>query len=97
MKLYLPVLTPPEQKAYRVFRKLLHSYGFSAIQHSVYRRWVDEKAHAAIIVRRIKNNLPCHGKVFILKIPQVTQKNAEYFIDQKNIASPEPPTPWKII
>lgn len=59
----LPVITAPQRKAYRQFRKQLIKNGFIMLQESVYTKIVLNPASASALVNRIKLFSPTEGMI----------------------------------
>lgn len=64
----LPVKTKAEKKAYCDFRKALLELGFLKMQYSVYIRFAQSDEKAAVLARRIREQLPPGGEVRILEV-----------------------------
>ena len=79
----LPTETKRERKAASDFRKKLLQDGFGMFQFSIYMRFCPSKENAAVHVKRIKNCLPSHGKVGILKITDKQFGMMETFYGKK--------------
>ena len=64
----LPTETRKERKIASSFRKKLLDDGFSMFQFSIYMRFCASKENAEVHTKRIKNNLPPHGKIGMIQI-----------------------------
>jgi CRISPR-associated protein Cas2 len=66
----LPMDTPKDQKAYRIFRKELIVNGFQMLQYSVYYRVVPDRQAAKKYEGILKKLTPPHGEVRLLYISE---------------------------
>lgn len=66
----LPVETPEEKRAYRIFRKKLISEGFIMIQYSIYVRTCPNRDYVDRIEKRIKIAVPKNGNVRLLSVTE---------------------------
>lgn len=87
----LPVVTKKEQKIANQFRKFLKENGFMMLQFSIYGRHCASAESVNVHIKRIKNNLPEHGSVFILKI---TDKQFGESVLYHNAKKQDPPNGW---
>lgn len=62
----LPVLTKAERKAATRFRKSLLDQGFEMAQYSVYMKFCSGKEQAETYTKRVEQNVPNTGKVYIV-------------------------------
>ncbi len=73
----LPTGTPAYRKAYTSFRKhTLEQTGFLPLHESLYYRWSHSAEHASTLKRKIQQEAPADGKVFILSCTDATAQNA---------------------
>ena len=86
----LPTETKMERKAAQKFRKTLLQDGFTMFQFSIYLRHCPSKENVEVHQKRVKNNLPKHGKVGILVITDKQFGNMELFTNTKEISAPTP-------
>ncbi len=87
----LPTETKVERKAANKFRKSLLKDGFSMFQFSIYLRHCPSKENAEVHKKRVKINLPKHGKVCILQITDKQFGMMELFNSQKPKDIKKPP------
>lgn len=66
----LPVDTPDEQRAYRVFRKNLIKEGFIMVQYSVYMRVCPTREFAHRLEERINKLVPAQGNIRLLSVTE---------------------------
>ena len=83
----LPTETKKERKAYATFRKFLLQDGFNMIQYSMYARHCSSSENAAVHKKRVKNNMPEHGKVIVFDITDVQFGRLEFFYGKKPVES----------
>lgn len=83
----LPTETKKDRKAAAKFRKDLLKDGFSMFQFSMYVRHSASSENADVHKRRVKNNLPEHGKIGILQITdkQFGQMELYYGVKQQEL------------
>jgi len=86
----LPTETKKDRKAAARFRKNLLDDGFTMFQFSIYLRNCPSRENAEVHIKRIKNILPKHGKVGILKITDKQFGNMELFQGIKETEIPKP-------
>lgn len=86
----LPTDTKKDRKAAAKFRKDLLDDGFTMFQFSIYLRNCPSRENAEVHSKRVKNNLPKHGKVGILKITDKQFGNMELFHGIKETKVPQP-------
>jgi CRISPR-associated protein Cas2 len=79
----LPTETKKERKIAARFRKDLMHDGFNMFQFSMYIRHSASSENADVHKRRVKNNLPEHGKVGILQITDKQFGQMEIFYGTK--------------
>lgn len=86
----LPTNTKKERKIAQQFRKNLIKDGFTMFQFSIYLRNCPSRENAKVHTKRVKHNLPKHGKVCILEITDKQFGNMELFHGVKEIDVPTP-------
>ena len=86
----LPTETKKERKAAGLFRKRLIADGFTMFQFSIYLRHCPSRENAKVHHKRVKRNLPKHGKVCILEITDKQFGNMELFHGIKAVEVPRP-------
>ncbi len=64
----LPTQTAEDKKAYALFRKRLHWYGFRMLQYSVYIRDCASNESADTNTKRVKKIAPAQGHISILRV-----------------------------
>lgn len=79
----LPTATKRDKRAYHEFRDYLERDGFTMFQFSIYLRHCASKENAEVHQRRLRANLPPHGKVGILCITDRQFENMEIFYGPK--------------
>ena len=84
------------QKAYRVFRKYILKYGFTALQKSVYIKYCSSSAHKKTLINKISKNLPELGDIAIFSISDDAFSKQYFFHDNIKIPSPEKPKQFLI-
>jgi CRISPR-associated protein Cas2 len=87
----LPTETKKERKVASKFRKELMNDGFSMFQFSMYVRHSSSSENADVHTRRVKKNLPEHGKIGILQITDKQFGQMELFYGSKPIELPNVP------
>jgi CRISPR-associated protein Cas2 len=87
----LPTETKKERKAAARFRKELQQDGFSMFQFSMYVRHSSSSENADVHSKRVKKNLPEHGKVGILQITDKQFAQIELFYGTKAVELPNVP------
>lgn len=90
----LPTNTKVERKAASNFRKKLLKDGFEMFQFSIYLRHCPSRENAEVHMKRVKRELPKHGKVGILHITDKQFGMMELFHSQK--PSPLQPPPQQL-
>jgi CRISPR-associated protein Cas2 len=86
----LPTETRKERKIASLFRKNLLKDGFSMFQFSMYMRFCASRENAEVHSKRIKNNLPEHGKIGIMQITDKQFGMIELFYGKKPIDTEKP-------
>lgn len=79
----LPTETKKERKAYAGFRKKLLNDGFTMFQFSIYVRHCSSAENAEVHYKRVKNALPEHGQVGILRITDKQFGSIELYFGRK--------------
>jgi CRISPR-associated protein Cas2 len=87
----LPTETKRDRKNYTIFRKRLEKDGFYMFQFSIYLRHCNSRENADVHIKRVKNNLPPHGHVGILRVTDKQFGMMELFFGQKLHNKPEIP------
>lgn len=87
----LPTETRKERKIASKFRKELMNDGFSMFQFSMYVRHSSSSENADVHTKRVKKNLPAHGKIGILQITDKQFGQMELFYGSKPIELPNVP------
>ena len=87
----LPTETKKDRKEYAQFRKRLQKDGFEMFQFSSYIRHCPSAENADVHIKRVKNSLPPHGKVGILRITDKQFGDIEVFDCQKETIVNPPP------
>jgi CRISPR-associated protein Cas2 len=85
----LPTETKKERHIAARFRKELLRDGFSMFQFSMYLRHSPSSENADVHRRRVKKNLPEHGKIGILQITDKQFGQMEIFYGAKPVELPE--------
>ena len=85
----LPTETKKERKAASRFRKELLQDGFTMFQFSIYMRTCPSRENAEVHSKRVKQSLPEHGHVGILKITDKQFAMMELFYSQQTADKPE--------
>ncbi|WP_461637758.1 CRISPR-associated endonuclease Cas2 [Labilibaculum euxinus] len=85
----LPTETKKERKAASRFRKELLQDGFTMFQFSIYMRTCPSRENAEVHSKRVKQSLPEHGHVGILKITDKQFAMMELFYSQQAADKPE--------
>ncbi len=88
----LPVVTKKEQKIANAFRKFLIQDGFIMLQFSIYGRHCPSSENANVHIKRIQQQIPENGSVFIFKITDKQFGEAIYFQNKKKTP---PPSGWQ--
>lgn len=86
----LPTETKKDRKEYAQFRKRLQKDGFEMFQFSSYIRHCPSAENADVHIKRVKNSLPPHGKVGILRITDKQFGDIEVFDCQKETIVQQP-------
>jgi CRISPR-associated protein Cas2 len=87
----LPTETKKDRKAAARFRKELQNDGFNMFQFSMYIRHCSSSENAEVHSRRVKKNLPQHGRVGILQITDKQFGQIEIFQGTKPVELPKVP------
>jgi len=87
----LPTETKKERKVAAKFRKELMNDGFSMFQFSMYVRHSSSSENANVHSKRVKKNLPEHGKIGILQITDKQFGEMELFYGTKPMELPNVP------
>jgi CRISPR-associated protein Cas2 len=86
----LPTETRKERKIASAFRKKLLDDGFTMFQFSIYMRFCASRENAEVHTKRIKNNLPEHGKIGVMQITDKQFGMMELFYGKKPVATEKP-------
>jgi CRISPR-associated protein Cas2 len=92
----LPTETRKERKVAADFRKMLIKDGFSMFQFSIYLRFCSSMENTEVHARRIRKNLPEHGKVCLMKFTDRQFGMMEVFFGQKPQRNEKPPQQLEI-
>jgi CRISPR-associated protein Cas2 len=87
----LPTDTKKDRKVASQFRKELQKDGFSMFQFSMYVRHSSSSENADVHSKRVKKNLPEHGKIGILQITDKQFGQMEVFYGKKAVELPNVP------
>ena len=87
----LPSETKKDRKVAARFRKELQKDGFSMFQFSMYVRHSSSSENATVHSKRVKKNLPEHGKIGILQITDKQFGEMELFYGSKQVELPNVP------
>lgn len=87
----LPVLTKRERKKAHDFRQYLLDEGFEMTQFSVYWRFIGSREKTEAFTKRIKKQVPPHGKVSILCFTDKQFGTIQTYYNAKPEALPENP------
>ena len=87
----LPTETKKDRKVAARFRKELQKDGFSMFQFSMYVRHSSSSENATVHSKRVKKNLPEHGKIGILQITDKQFGEMELFYGTKPAELPNVP------
>jgi len=87
----LPTETKGDKKNYVVFRKRLEKDGFYMFQFSIYLRHCNSRENAEVHIKRVKQNLPPHGHIGILRVTDKQFGMMELFFGKKEKDKPEIP------
>lgn len=79
----LPTSCKKDLKEYQNFHRFLLEDGFTMFQFSIYVRSCASSDNAAVHSKRVKHNLPSHGKVGILCITDKQFAAMEIFYGEK--------------
>jgi len=85
----LPTETKKQRKEASRFRKKLIDDGFSMFQFSIYLRNCPSRENADVHIKRVKNILPEHGHIGVLKITDKQFGMMELFVSQQPAEKPE--------
>lgn len=80
----LPVDTPAQRKAYRLFRKFLLKDGYLMLQESVYAKLVVNDGAAGNAVQRLRKNRPPSGLVQVLRVTEAQFSTMEYIAGSRD-------------
>lgn len=80
----LPVDTPAQKKAYRLFRKFLIKDGYLMLQQSVYAKLVVNDGAAGSAVQRLRKNRPSAGLVQVLRVTEAQYSTMEYIAGNRD-------------
>jgi CRISPR-associated protein Cas2 len=86
----LPTETRNERKIASKFRKNLLDDGFTMFQFSIYMRFCASRENTEVHTKRIKKNLPEHGKICVMQITDRQFGMMELFYGKKSV-EPEKP------
>lgn len=86
----LPTETRKDRKIAAMFRKKLLNDGFSMFQFSIYMRFCASRENAEVHLKRVKSNLPPHGKVGIMQITDKQFGMMEIFYGKKPVETQPP-------
>jgi CRISPR-associated protein Cas2 len=92
----LPTETRKERKVAADFRKMLIKDGFTMFQFSIYLRFCSSMENTEVHARRIRRNLPEHGKVCLMKFTDRQFGMMEVFFGQKPQRNEKPPQQLEI-
>ncbi len=76
----LPVLTRPQRKAYRKFRKWLIGTGFVMLQESIYSKLVLNPTAAQFLKAQIRSQEVKEGIVQVMVISEKQYENIEFIV-----------------
>ncbi|MBI9064853.1 MAG: CRISPR-associated endonuclease Cas2 [Marinilabiliaceae bacterium] len=85
----LPTETKKQRKQAAKFRKELMDDGFTMFQFSIYIRNCPSRENADVHSKRVKNMLPEHGHIGVLKITDKQFGMMELFFSKKQADKPE--------
>jgi len=92
----LPTETRKERKVAADFRKMLIKDGFTMFQFSIYLRFCPSMENTEVHARRIRKNLPEHGKICLMKFTDRQFGMMEVFFGQKAQRNEKPPQQLEI-
>jgi CRISPR-associated protein Cas2 len=92
----LPTDTRKDRKVAADFRKMLIKDGFTMFQFSIYLRFCSSMENTEVHARRIRKNLPEHGKVCLMKFTDRQFGMMEVFFGQKPQRNGKPPQQLEI-
>lgn len=92
----LPTETRKERKVAADFRKMLIKDGFNMFQYSIYLRFCPSMENSEVHAKRIRKNLPVHGKICLMKFTDRQFGMMEVFYGQKHQANEKPPQQLEI-
>lgn len=84
-----------DEKAYRSFRKLLLSNGFSRVQKSLYWRWADSRERVESLCKRLSAGVKT-GHFLLFQCSERSFRKALQMRDSIPEPLPEVPDPWLI-
>lgn len=88
----LPTETKKDKKIYADFRKFLIKDGFVMFQYSMYARHCSSKENSEVHKKRVKAQIPIHGKVILFEITDAQFGKMEFFDGKKKVESKNPPS-----
>jgi CRISPR-associated protein Cas2 len=74
----LPTLTGADRRNYRRFRKFLLNEGFAMLQESVYSKLTLNATGKETVMRRLEEQKPSEGSVFVLTITEKQFANMKF-------------------
>ncbi|GGB73160.1 CRISPR-associated endoribonuclease Cas2 [Flavobacterium suaedae] len=86
----LPTETRKDRKIATSFRKRLLDDGFSMFQFSIYMRFCASRENAEVHTKRVRGNLPPHGKVGVMQITDKQFGMMEIFYGKKSVDTEKP-------
>ena len=86
----LPTETKKDRQVATRFRKHLLNDGFSMFQFSIYMRFCASRENSEVHIRRLKNNLPPHGKIGFMQVTDKQFGMMEIFYGQKSVETEKP-------
>lgn len=86
----LPTETRKERKIASDFRKMLIKDGFNMFQFSIYLRFCSSMENTEVHAKRIRKNLPEHGKICLMKFTDRQFGMIEVFYGQKQQPNEKP-------
>lgn len=92
----LPTETRKERKVAADFRKMLIKDGFNMFQFSIYLRFCPSMENTEVHAKRIRKNLPEHGKICLMKFTDRQFGMMEIFFGRKPQANEKPPQQLEI-
>lgn len=92
----LPTETRKERKIAVDFRKMLIKDGFNMFQFSIYLRFCPSMENTEVHAKRIRKQLPEHGKVCLMKFTDRQFGLMEVFYGKKPVHNEKPPQQLEI-